>query len=53
MNPLRILVADDHQIVRRGLVALLKSHVDWEVCGEAEDARQAVEKYRHAESQRA
>jgi DNA-binding NarL/FixJ family response regulator len=44
MNPLRILVADDHEIVRRGLVFLLKSHAGWEVCGEAQDGRQAVEK---------
>lgn len=41
---LRILVADDHEIVRRGLVALLKSRPGWEVCGEAADGRQAVEK---------
>ena len=26
MNPLRILLADDHEIVRRGLISLLKSH---------------------------
>ncbi len=44
MNPLRILLADDHEIVRRGLVSLLKSHAGWEVCGEAQDGRQAVEK---------
>jgi DNA-binding NarL/FixJ family response regulator len=44
MNPLRILVADDHEIVRRGLVSLLRSHAGWEVCGEAQDGRQAVDK---------
>ena len=44
MNPLRILLADDHEIVRRGLVSLLKSHAGWEVCGEAQDGRQAIEK---------
>jgi DNA-binding NarL/FixJ family response regulator len=44
MNPLRILVADDHEIVRRGLVSLLKSHPQWEVCAEAQDGRQAVQK---------
>src|SRR6266704_7068560 len=43
MNALRILVADDHEIVRRGLVSLLKSRSGWEVCGEAEDGRQAVD----------
>jgi DNA-binding NarL/FixJ family response regulator len=41
---LRILVADDHEIVRRGLVSLIKSKPNWEVCGEAIDGRQAVEK---------
>src|ERR1700736_1821829 len=44
MNPLRILVADDHEIVRHGLICLLKSRPGWEVCGEAQDGRQAVEK---------
>jgi DNA-binding NarL/FixJ family response regulator len=44
MKPLRILVADDHEIVRRGLVSLLKSHAGWDVCGEARDGREAVDK---------
>ena len=44
MNPLRILVADDHETVRRGLVSLLKSHAGWDVCGEAQDGREAVDK---------
>jgi DNA-binding NarL/FixJ family response regulator len=43
MNRLRILVADDHEIVRRGLVAMIKSHPDWEICAEADNGRQAVE----------
>ena len=43
MNRLRLLVADDHEIVRRGLVSLIKSQPAWEVCGEAENGRQAVE----------
>jgi DNA-binding NarL/FixJ family response regulator len=37
-------VADDHEIVRRGLVSLLKSHAGWDVCGEAPDGREAVDK---------
>jgi DNA-binding NarL/FixJ family response regulator len=41
---LRILIADDHHIVLLGLRALLQSHDKWEVCGEATDGRQAVEK---------
>ena len=42
--PLRILVADDHEVVRRGLCALLRGQPEWEVCGEAGDGREAVEK---------
>lgn len=41
---LRILVADDHEIVRRGLCSLLQKHEGWEICGEATDGRDAVEK---------
>src|SRR5271167_1684653 len=40
---LRILIADDHEVVRRGLCTLLQSHDGWEICGEAKDGRQAVE----------
>jgi DNA-binding NarL/FixJ family response regulator len=39
---LRILVADDHDILRRGLKQLLTSHADWEVCAEARTGREAV-----------
>jgi DNA-binding NarL/FixJ family response regulator len=41
---LKILVADDHEIVRHGLCALLRGQPDWEICGEASDGREAVEK---------
>ena len=44
MSVLRLLVADDHEIVRRGLCALLKSHTGWEVCAEAADGREAIDK---------
>ncbi len=44
MKTFRILVADDHPIFRFGLCALIGSHAGWEVCGEAEDGRDAVEK---------
>lgn len=40
----RILVADDHEVVRRGLCALLQNQPDWEICGEATNGREAVEK---------
>jgi DNA-binding NarL/FixJ family response regulator len=38
----RILVADDHEVVRHGLRALLESQPNWTVCGEASDGREAV-----------
>ena len=41
---LRILVADDHEVVRRGLCALLEAHAGWQICGEAADGRAAVAK---------
>ena len=41
---IRILLADDHEVVRRGLRALLEAHPGWEVCGEAADGRTAVER---------
>jgi DNA-binding NarL/FixJ family response regulator len=44
MAPLRILVADDHQVVRTGLRALLESKAGWQVCAEAANGREAVEK---------
>ena len=44
MGSLRILIVDDHEIVRRGVCALLSSRRDWVVCGEAADGLEAVEK---------
>ncbi len=44
MSKIRVLLADDHTIVRQGLIALLESHEDIEVVGEAENGRQAFEK---------
>jgi DNA-binding NarL/FixJ family response regulator len=40
---LRILIADDHEVARLGVRALLESHAGWEVCGEAKDGREALE----------
>lgn len=40
----RILIADDHDIVRRGLCNLLEEHPGFEVCAEAADGWQAVER---------
>jgi PAS domain S-box-containing protein len=44
MACVRILIADDHELVRQGLRALLASRPAWEVCGEASDGVEAVEK---------
>jgi len=44
MAPLRILIADDHSVVRTGLRTLLESHAGWQVCAEAVDGRDALEK---------
>jgi len=40
---LRVLIADDHELARRGIRTLLEGHPGWEVCGEARDGREAVE----------
>src|SRR5579864_5962955 len=40
----RILIADDQEAVRRGVRSLIASHSNWEVCGEAVDGLDAVEK---------
>ena len=43
MSTLKILIADDHDIVRKGLRMLLEEHLGWEICGEARSGREAVE----------
>ncbi|HEX7946903.1 MAG TPA: response regulator transcription factor [Phenylobacterium sp.] len=40
---LRILIADDHEIVRKGVRDLVEAHSGWEVCGEAADGEQAMD----------
>jgi two-component system, NarL family, response regulator NreC len=42
-KPIRILLADDHTVMRRGLRLLLESHTEFRVVAEAADGRQAVE----------
>jgi len=42
MNTIRILVVDDHQVVREGLRRMLELEVDIEVVGEAADAKEAL-----------
>ena len=39
---LRILIADDHEIVRRGVRQIVEAHPGWEVCGEAADGQAAL-----------
>lgn len=41
-EPIRILIVDDHSVVRHGLNNLLSSHVDFEVVAEAEDGAQVL-----------
>jgi DNA-binding NarL/FixJ family response regulator len=41
---LRILVADDHDLMRRGLKSMLETHPGWEICGEAHTGTEAVTK---------
>jgi two-component system response regulator NreC len=43
VNPIRILLADDHNVMRRGLRLLLESHPGFSVVAEASDGRHAVE----------
>jgi two-component system NarL family response regulator len=45
-HPIRILVVEDHNVVRQGLVALIKSVDDMEVVAEAADGRQGVDLHR-------
>jgi len=39
---IRILIADEHELMRGALRSLIESHEGWEVCGEAEDGDEAV-----------
>jgi DNA-binding NarL/FixJ family response regulator len=42
MKPARVLIADDHEVVRHGIRVMVQTHPNLEVCGEAADGRQAV-----------
>ena len=42
----RIFIVDDSAAMRHGIRYLLENHYDWEVCGEAADGAEAIEKYR-------
>jgi DNA-binding NarL/FixJ family response regulator len=43
MSNIRILIADDHELIRRGLVSALADRPDWSIVAEAADGRQACE----------
>ena len=42
-DPIRVLIVDDHAMVRKGLLAILKNHPELELVGEARDGREAIE----------
>jgi Response regulator containing a CheY-like receiver domain and an HTH DNA-binding domain len=46
MEKIKVLIADDHRVVREGLAAILKTKEDIHVIGEAQDGMEAVEKAR-------
>jgi DNA-binding NarL/FixJ family response regulator len=42
VKSIRILIADDHDLMRRGLKSLLEAHHGWTICAEAHTGREAV-----------
>ncbi len=49
MSTIRILIADDHEVIRKGLALVLRQEPDFEIVGEAEDGAEAVAKVRRLE----
>jgi len=49
MERIKVLIADDHRIVREGLMAILKTKENIEVVGEAQDGQEAIQKVRTLE----
>ncbi|OLD37147.1 MAG: DNA-binding response regulator, partial [Nitrospirae bacterium 13_1_40CM_2_62_10] len=49
MERIKVLIADDHRVVREGLMAILKTKENIEVVGEAQDGQEAIEKVRTLE----
>ncbi len=43
MPALKILLADDHELIRKGLRTALESRRGWTICGEAVNGREAIE----------
>lgn len=46
MKPLKILIVDDHELIRDGIAARLGKHPGWTICGEACNGRDAIAKVR-------
>ncbi len=46
MDKIKVLIADDHRVVREGLAAILKTKDELQIVGEAQDGVEAVEKAR-------
>ena len=44
MHAVQFLIADDHELFRRTARTFIESHPNWQVCGEAEDGIEAIEK---------
>jgi DNA-binding NarL/FixJ family response regulator len=44
MKPFSVLIADDHEVVRRGIRALLATRPEWKISGEASTAKEAIAK---------
>lgn len=44
MKPIRILVVDDHEVMRMGVRMLCTSHPDWQICDEASNGEEAIRK---------
>ena len=44
MSEIRLLVVDDHEVIRQGVRSVLTQYVGWEVCGEAVDGEDAIAK---------
>jgi DNA-binding NarL/FixJ family response regulator len=40
---MRVVLADDHEMVRKGIRAIFSGHPPWTVCGEAENGQQAID----------
>jgi DNA-binding NarL/FixJ family response regulator len=46
MKPIRILIVDDHPLLREGIAAVVQGETDMELVGEAGNGREAIERFR-------